>query len=269
MWIRSLLPCRIQAPTGLGSAAPPAVSTSPVADHDMATTEHRSPSLRFRLEPDGVEVTCAPEIVIVAGFTGRDRAAVDEHLAELEQLGVAPPPSVPAFYPVPPQLVTQDHRLVTIEQATSGEAEASLIVHDGEVFVAVGSDHTDRAAERIDIPLSKRACEKLLGRALWRLGDVADRWDELRLRSWIGDDASQLYQDGVLGSLLPPNEVLGSIPWEREPRCFVVLCGTVATIGGVRPSRRFRAELLDPLTERSLALDYSVETIDLLRSTAR
>lgn len=231
----------------------------------MATTPHGSPTLRFRLEPDGCEVACSPEIAIVAGFTGRDRAEVVEHISELERLGVAPPPSVPTFYPVPPQLVTQDRRLVTIEKSTSGEAEASLVVHDGEVFVAVGSDHTDRAAERLDIALSKRACEKVLGCTLWRLHDVADRWDELRLRSWIGDDASQLYQDGSLGSLLPPQEVLAAIPWGREPRCFVLFCGTVATVDGVCPSRQFKAELLDPLTERSLQLEYTVETLDLLR----
>lgn len=44
---------------------------------------------------------------IVAGWTGRDRAAVDHHIAELADLGVAPPSEVPLFYRVSQSLFTQ------------------------------------------------------------------------------------------------------------------------------------------------------------------
>ncbi len=205
-----------------------------------------------------------PQIAIIAGYTGRDRAAVDAHIHELEKLGVAPPPSVPTFYRVPPQLLTQATRLVTTERVTSGEAEATLLVAEGEVFVTIGSDHTDRAAERLDVPLSKRSCDKVLGTSMWRLSDVADRWDALSLQSWIGGDASQLYQKGALNSLLAPAELLAAIPWRREPRDFVVFCGTLPTVAGVQLSPRFRGQLCDPLTERLLELDYAIETADLI-----
>jgi hypothetical protein len=221
-------------------------------------------SLRFRVEPDGAELVVHPEIVVVAGYTGRDRAAVLDHIGELERLGVAPPASVPTFYAVSPELVTQGNALVTTETATSGEAEAGLVVVDDELYVTVCSDHTDRAAERLDIALSKRACHKVIGTSAWRLADIADRWDELHLRSWIGDEAA-LYQDGMLGSLLPPLELLDAIPWREQPDCFVLMCGTVPTVGGIEASPRFRAELLDPAAERSLGVDYAVATVDLLR----
>ena len=110
-------------------------------------------------------------------------------------------------------------------------------MHGGEVYVTVCSDHTDRAAERLDIALSKRACHKVIGSAAWRLEDVAARWDDLRVRSWIGTDASSLYQDGTLGALLPPRELLAAVPWREEPACYVLLCGTVPTIGGIRRAR--------------------------------
>jgi Protein of unknown function (DUF2848) len=220
-------------------------------------------SLRFRVEPDGAELVVQPEIIVVAGYTGRDRAAVLDHIGELERLGVAPPPTVPTFYAVSPELVTQGSALVTTETATSGEAEAGLVVAGGEVYVTVCSDHTDRAAERFDIALAKRACHKVIGTSAWRLDDVADRWDELCLRSWIGDGA--LYQDGTLGSLLPPLELLDAVPWREQPECFVLMCGTVPTVSGIEPSPRFRAELLDPASERSLEVDYAVSTLDLLR----
>jgi Protein of unknown function (DUF2848) len=232
---------------------------SPHATHD------RAPSLRFRVEPDGAEVVVCPEVAVVAGYTGRDREAVFEHIAELERLGIAPPHAVPAFYAVSPGLLTQGGALTTTETATSGEAEAGLVVSGGEVLITICSDHTDRAVERIDIGLSKRVCHKVIGGSAWRLDDVVDRWDELQLRSWVGEDASAPYQDGALSTLLPPLELLQAIPWQSEPTSFVLLCGTVPTVSGIEPSPRFRAELEDPRAGRRLELDYLVETLDVLR----
>jgi len=220
--------------------------------------------LRFRLEPDEAELLIRPEIAIVAGYTARDREAVLEHIQELEELGVEAPPTVPTFYAVPPQQVIQNKALLTTGIATSGEAEAALVVDHGQVFVTICSDHTDRAAERFDIALSKLCCQKVVGSSAWRLDDVAEQWDELELRSWIGADDTP-YQDGALGSLVPPLELLAAIPWRSEPRSFIVLCGTVPTLGGIQPSPRFRAELFDPAAGRRLGLDYTIEALDLLR----
>ena len=38
------------------------------------------------------------ERLIIAGWTGRDPAAVEKHIRELEELGVRRPTSVPVFY---------------------------------------------------------------------------------------------------------------------------------------------------------------------------
>ena len=223
--------------------------------------------LRFRLEPDEAELLTRPEIAIVAGYTARDRDAIREHILELEELGVEAPPTVPTFYAVPPQQLIQSSALLTTGIATSGEAEAALIVDHGQVFVTICSDHTDRAAERFDIALSKLCCQKVVGSSAWRLDDVVGQWDGLELRSWIGADGTP-YQDGELGTLLPPLELLAAIPWRTEPRSFVVLCGTVPTLCGIQPSPRFRAELFDPAAGRRLGLEYSIEALDLLRRAA-
>lgn len=220
--------------------------------------------MRFRLDPDGGELLVAPEIVIVGGYTGRDREAVAEHILELERLGVPRPPTVPAFYAVPPELLVQSDRVVTTEAATSGEVEAALIATNGDLYVAVASDHTDRTAERLDIAVSKRACPKVVGRTAWRLGDVAGSWDGVELRSWIGDDADEPYQDGVMAALIPPLELLEAIPWRSRPSSFVLLCGTLPALGGIRPSSRFRGELHDPAAGRSLSLEYAIETLDFV-----
>jgi hypothetical protein len=228
---------------------------------------HGALTLRFRIEPDGVEIETQPEIVVVAGYTSRDREAVLDHIVELERLGIAPPPSVPSFYAVSPQLLSQGAALVTTEIATSGEAEACLIVDHGEMYVTVCSDHTDRAAERFDIAVSKRACHKVIGSFAWRLSEVLGRWDELELRSWIGEDADVAYQDAPLRALVPPLELLDAIPWSSEPAsAFLLLCGTLPALPGIQPSPRFRAELHDPPTGGRLTIDYAVEARDLLRT---
>jgi hypothetical protein len=231
----------------------------------MVTLEEGSEvrSLHFVVEPGGDEIVSDPEVAIIAGYTGRDRNAVLDHIAELEEIGVAPPPSVPTFYAAPPQLISQNSVMVTTEPGTSGEAEVGLIVDNGQILVTIASDHTDRAAERFDIALSKRVCHKVVSTSVWRLDDVVDHWDSLRLQSWVGDEAD-LYQDGTLEALLLPKDLLAAIPWRTIPDRFLLLCGTVPTIGGLRVSPRFRAQLTDPLTDARLLLDYRVEVRDFL-----
>jgi hypothetical protein len=221
-------------------------------------------SLRFALEPTGREVVSEPELVLVAGFTGRDPVAVRNHIAELAEHGVASPEVVPCFYALPPHLVTQDAVLVTTERGTSGEAEVGLIVDGGTILVTLASDHTDRAAERLDIAVSKRLCPKVVATSVWELDRVIDRWDTLRLRSWVGEGDGDLYQDGPLAELLAPADLLDAIRWRSRPGCFLLLCGTVPTIGGLRESERFRAELFDPGTDARLVLEYRVEVRDYL-----
>lgn len=212
------------------------------------------------------EVLAEPEVVVIAGYTGRDRAAVLEHIRELEQHGVAPPPTVPTFYAVSPQLLTQGAKLVTVEVATSGEAEVALVSHRGELFVTLASDHTDREAERVDVCLAKRACHKVVASTAWPLDEVIGHWDLLQLRSWVGSSPRTLYQDGTLAALMPPGELLEAIPWKDAPADYLVLCGTVPAIGGVRPSSWFKAELLDSQTDRRLEVEYEVQVADLLRA---
>ncbi|MEO9527100.1 MAG: DUF2848 family protein, partial [Roseibium sp.] len=43
-------------------------------------------------------LSCTPDRLIVAGWTGRDRAAVDHHIEELAAIGVPTPSSVPLYY---------------------------------------------------------------------------------------------------------------------------------------------------------------------------
>ena len=52
-----------------------------------------------------------PEALIVAGWTGRDEAALRHHIEELAAIGVPRPSSVPVFYRISTANLTQSGRL--------------------------------------------------------------------------------------------------------------------------------------------------------------
>jgi hypothetical protein len=88
------------------------------------------------------------------------------------------------------------------------------VLAGGEVFVGVGSDHTDRALERLSIPAAKQACPKVAGTAVWRLDEVEDHWDRLELRAWVGHAARHAGFD-VAGRTTRGTE---ERPWPEELR---------------------------------------------------
>ena len=213
----------------------------------------------MRLSIEGVEREFAPEALVVIGYAGRDRAAVEHHIDELAALGVPRPASIPLFMVFPPWLITQAPSIAVAGSDTSGEAEIVVVVDGDDAFVTIGSDHTDRTLEAVDIVASKGVCPKPVARTGWTAQSVAEDWDGLKLSSRI--DGEVLYQDGSAGANLPPLELVASIPWAgRAPDCFVAFTGTVPVIGDIRPSTRFSAKLTGPDLP-ALELGYQVETV--------
>jgi hypothetical protein len=201
--------------------------------------------------------------VIVAGWTGRDRAAVEQHMAELEELGVRRPSSVPVFYRVSASRLTTAPAIESTA-ASSGEVEAVLLRHAGRLWVGVGSDHTDRDVETYSVAVSKQLCDKPIAAELWPYDQVETYWDRLIVRSWITEAGAEVaYQVGTLEALLRPEELLGRV----EPPFAdgsIMFCGTLAARGGVRPAETFRYELEDPVSGRTLTARYDVRTLPLV-----
>ena len=215
--------------------------------------------MTVRLEIDGVERLFAPEALVVIGYAGRDRAAVEHHIDELATLGVPRPATIPLFMVFPPWLISQAPSMSVAGSESSGEAEIVLVVDGGEVFVTVGSDHTDRALEAVDIVASKGVCPKPLASSGWPAAAVGDRWEDLTLSSRIEGGAA--YQDGSAAANVPPMELVAAIPWgDRRPGCFAAFTGTVPVIGDIRPSASFHAELTGPGLQ-PVELDYQVDTV--------
>lgn len=164
-------------------------------------------SLHLRVAGSDQQLELQPEHVTVAGYTGRDEQAVAEHIAELAAIGVPEPDTVPAFYQLDPALLTTAAVVPVDTAATSGEVEPVLIRHDGSYYLAVGSDHTDRALERSGVGESKAACPKPISETAVPLDDDLSQleWDSISALSYVDDVA---YQHGKLAGLRTPEDLL-------------------------------------------------------------
>ncbi|MGY6269177.1 DUF2848 domain-containing protein [Achromobacter denitrificans] len=216
-------------------------------------------------QPRQVEVEF--NTVIVAGWAGRDMAAIEHHIEELAAIGVPRPSSVPLYYRIADNQLTQDEAVQALGEESSGEVETFVFAVDGEMYVSIASDHTDRKLETYSVAMSKQVCVKPLARSAWRLADVADYWDELVIRSYIVENGVEvLYQEGPLASLRTPQDLIAGYTGGTAvlPQGAGMTCGTVGAIGGIRPSVDFTMELHDPRRQRSLRHRYHVETLPVV-----
>lgn len=195
--------------------------------------------------------------LVIAGWTGRDEAALKKHIKELEELGVKPPKTTPIFYRVSANLFTHATQIQVSGPDTSGEVEFVLIRTADELRVAVGSDHTDRKAETIGVALSKQLCAKPVSVQSWRYEEVKPHWERLVLRAWAD---GELYQEGPVSAMRSPEDLMGRHPLKPG---YAMFCGTLAAKGGIRPSGRFSMSLEDPVLRRTLTHEYTIRALEV------
>ena len=199
---------------------------------------------------------------IVAGWTGRDAAAVEKHIAELEELGVKRPTSTPIFYRVAATRLTTQAVVEMSGEDSSGEVEFVLMKSGGRMWVGVGSDHTDRKVETYSVTVSKQMCDKPISPEFWAYEDVAPHWDKLVLRSYIEENGRRaVYQEGPVAGMLPPDGLLTRWNGGDLEDGALMFCGTLAVHGGIRPSSRFEIEIEDPVRGRKISHAYDVITL--------
>lgn len=206
--------------------------------------------------------------MINAGFTGRDRAAAQHHIDELAAEGIPVPDEIPVLYPVIRRtLLPGVDGIEVYSGKTCGEAEYVLLIDpDGEVWVGIGSDHTDRHLEETDIPRAKQICPNVMSDTLWPLAEVVDHWDRLilRMRQWVGGEEI-LYQEGPLELMMAPGPLMDLVADRtgRDLAGCALFSGTIGNLtGGFVFGNRVTAELEDPVLGRSLSLTYDVSLID-------
>lgn len=202
------------------------------------------------------------DTLIVAGWTGRDTAAVQHHIEELAAIGVPAPTTTPLFYRVGANLMCQSDRIEVLGTQTSGEAEPLILIAEGQIWLGLGSDHTDRGLEAVSVAASKQACPKPVAADLWPWTDVADRLDDLMLMSEVFEDGRWVtYQSGTLAAIRPLTDLMDAATMADNA---AMLCGTLAAIGGVRPAERFRARLHDPMNGSTIALNYNTISLPIV-----
>jgi len=207
---------------------------------------------------------------ILCGYTGRNQSAVRKHIEELEKEGVKPPPSVPMFYPKPHQGISLEEDIYVEGQETSGEVEYVLLMDGGKIYVGVGSDHTDRELERMDILKSKQVCPSVLSKNLWDYEEIKDHWDRIEIRSWAVQGGQRtLYQESDLSTILPPEELVPLVQQRVDGSLegIAIFSGTPPLVGEqILFSDRFEGELLDPILKRKITFGYSIHTLDWFKT---
>jgi hypothetical protein len=159
-------------------------------------------------------------------------------------------------------LLTQEPEIDVLGPDTSGEAEPLVLRAEGQLWLGLASDHTDRALEAISVAASKQVCPKPCAAALWPWDGVADHLDRIEIRAWIEENGDwTLYQEGTLAALRPLGDLIASADLGASA---AMLCGTFAAIGGVRPAARVRARMHDPATGAEIDLAYAARALPMV-----
>ncbi|WP_028605200.1 DUF2848 domain-containing protein [Ottowia thiooxydans] len=218
-------------------------------------------------------VSVEPQRFVIAGWTGRDAAAIQHHIDELAEIGVPRPSAVPLYYRASRGLLSQEASVEVLGVESSGEAEPVLFFSEGEWWLTVGSDHTDRKVEGYSVAVSKQMCPKPIATAAWRWSDVAARQDEIELESRILEGGKWVtYQRGTLASIRPLAslrdgllEQLGGV----AATGYFLFCGTLGAIPnaegkGIRAAAAMELSLRDPQSNRAIVHRYTVDLLPVI-----
>jgi hypothetical protein len=161
--------------------------------------------------------------------------------------------------------LTQKDAIQVEGKETSGELEFFLLVDEDRLYAGVASDHTDRELERLDIRKSKQACPTILSKNVWNYEEVKETWDQIEIRSWaIKDGQKNIYQESTLGSILPPEDLIGQVQQQVKDSLggIAIFSGTPPLLAGEMIfADRFEGELLDTHFNRKLSVEYDIHTL--------
>lgn len=210
---------------------------------------------------NGSERRCFPVTRLYNfGSATRDPDAAVPHQQEVAKSGIHIALDVPAprIYPIAVQALSSAEETYVHCDQTSGEVEIVMLVAD-QLYVGVGSDHTDREIETASILASKQSCANHFAPILWPYEEIREHWDDCVLRSWVD---GRLYQDVGVSAFLKPEQMIALLR-ERvsnvPERDFVVYSGTIVSVDkqlGFGDTWRYQIE--DPTTSRHIDGQYRV-----------
>lgn len=199
-----------------------------------------------------------------AGWAGRDRMKVQHHIDELIAIGVSPPQHVPTLFALGNHLLTTADEIQVHGDETSGEVEYVLFRHQGEIFVTVGSDHTDRRLEKHSIPKSKNLCLNVIAPEAWPYAEVKDHFDQLLLECWVTRAGQEsLYQKDYTAALIGPEYWLETLRQRLGDLAdgTVLFSGAIGTVEGLVSGEAYSFSISDPLLNRSIRHRYDCHVL--------
>lgn len=206
------------------------------------------------------KLSLIPEHVYVVGYSGSNKEKTMAHIKELqEQLNVAPPKKIPTIFEVSRELLTQDENLYFVGEKTSGECEYVILIKDNHLYIGLGSDHTDRELESLNVPKAKQVCLKPISKEIWDYEEIKDHISEIKLRS---TQDGKLYQEGTLADIMPVEEILEELKTRigNTNNC-IIFSGTVPLVNSYVYSNGFHLELQDEKLNRTISFRYDVNII--------
>ncbi len=208
------------------------------------------------------DIEIAVNELIVFSWTGRNIDIVKKLVEEREKYGIKPK-TIPECYRLQPYLITTSNYIRKISETHAGEVEYVLLIrNEDEIFITVGSDHTDLEAERCSCLAGKHMYPKVVARRAWPLEEVEDHLDKIVLRSWILEDSKKvIYQEGNLGLLIRPEKLIEQVrEIVGDLRNVVVFSGTIPTITGeLKVSEYFEIKMIDPVLNREISHYYWID----------
>ncbi|MBI4635058.1 MAG: DUF2848 family protein [Candidatus Rokubacteria bacterium] len=201
------------------------------------------------------------------GFTMRDPLKMQAHLDEVVKAGV-PAPKVdkpPMIMPISDWALTTDTEVSAQRERTSGEVEIVTILRRGEMFVGVGSDHTDRTLEASDIPWSKQVCANVLAPVVWPWADVRGHWDTVALESDVVVDGRAIpYQRAGVVDFWTPEEMARSLEGRVAPPRgdSLIFSGTVVSLDHqLNFADTWTIRMVDPVRRETIEHTYRVPVL--------
>lgn len=221
---------------------------------------------KFTIEIEGTSKEVLINQTYCIGYTGRNIEDTEKHIKELAEIGIAEPPEVPMLYPVRNSSLTQKENIEVLGNKTSGEAEIVILFGDNEneVFITIGSDHTDRALEEVDINLSKQICDKPFAKKAWNLNDIIDHWDALQLSSSVFINGEWIpYQNDKIKMIMSYEDIQSYLKRTNVPmRNSIFFAGTVPLLAEFRYGTKFKMSFKDPVKNDEISMVYQINNIE-------
>jgi hypothetical protein len=220
--------------------------------------------LNFTIEGTSGSEQRALEVTRVynLGFTIRDREKQQAHIDEVEGVHVPWPPRLPIIFPISAWATITSEDVPVQYDRTSGEIEIVTVVDGDELYVGVGSDHTDRKLEATDIPWGKQVAPNIIAPTLWRWKDVEAHWNDILLESSVDSGSGPvLYQQAGVAEFWTPVEMVESVKGRivEVPGVKVFFSGTVVSVNKKLDfGHVFRMQMIDPVLGRTIDHTYRV-----------